>query len=96
MQSALDALTHRYFENDPLPVNVILLAVALVVGVALVRYVTRKSRTLHKELLEEEARRAQETEQLMPGADVQGMEEDRRRGERDYGTLNGNADERSR
>lgn len=54
-QSALDALTHRAFERDPLPVNVLLEVVALVVGVALVWYVGWKARGLSRSELEAEA-----------------------------------------
>ena len=54
-QSALDALTHRAFERDPLPVNVLLEVVALVVGVALVWYVGWKARGMSRSELEAEA-----------------------------------------
>ena len=54
-QSALDAATHKIFKNDPLPVNIILLVIALVVGVMLVGYVWHKSGTIHRQQLEEEA-----------------------------------------
>ncbi|KAI9830527.1 MAG: hypothetical protein M1819_005485 [Sarea resinae] len=66
-QSGLDALTHRVFLDDPVPVNLILLGVALVVGVALVGYVWWKSRSMKREHLEDEAEGARET--LMPGAE---------------------------
>ena len=65
-QSALDALTHKAFDGDPMPVNVFLLLVALVVGVALVAYVWRKSRSLEREELEGEAEEAEEM--VMPVA----------------------------
>ncbi len=60
-QSALDAMTHKAFHGDPIPVNIILLAIALVVGIALVGYVSRKSRTLGIERLEEEAEETADT-----------------------------------
>ena len=66
-QAALDALTHRTFDNDPVPVNALLLVVALVVGTALVAYVWRKSYTMGREKLEVEAEEAREV--LMPDAD---------------------------
>ncbi|KAF1990212.1 MFS general substrate transporter [Aulographum hederae CBS 113979] len=69
-QSALDALTHKAFDNDPLPVNLMLLFLALVIGIVLVVFVWRKSKTLGKEMLREEARDAMEGERLMPGGEV--------------------------
>ena len=60
LQSALDALTHKRFEGDPLPVNVILIVVALTVGVALVIYVWFQSRTMARNHLEDEAEDAPE------------------------------------
>ena len=67
-QSALDAVTHKAFNRDPVPVNMILLIIALVVGVALVGFVWYKSRHMYREELEEEAGAAEE--QPMPGAAV--------------------------
>lgn len=81
-QAGLDALTHKAFANDPIPVNVILLSSALLVGVVLVGYVWRKSYTMHREKLEEEAETARET--LIPGADVENTE--RPHGHETYGT----------
>jgi len=81
-QAGLDALTHKAFGNDPIPVNVLLLGSALVVGIALVGYVWRKSYTMHREKLEEEAENARET--LMPDADVENTE--RPHGHETYGT----------
>ena len=60
-QSALDAMTHKIFHSDPIPVNVILLILALVVGLALVGYVWHKSRYLARERLEEEAEEINDT-----------------------------------
>ncbi|KAI6867914.1 MFS general substrate transporter [Hortaea werneckii] len=59
-QAGLDALTHGVFANDPVPVNLILLVAAAVVGLALVGYVWRKSYTMQREKLEEEAEEARE------------------------------------
>lgn len=81
-QAGLDALTHKVFNNDPIPVNIVLLGSALAVGVVLVGYVARKSYTMHREKLEEEAESAQET--LMPDADVENTE--RPHGHDTYGT----------
>lgn len=60
-QSGLDAMTHKVFHRDPLPVNVIVLVIALVVGVALVGYVYHQSRHLKRDALEEEAEEAQDS-----------------------------------
>ncbi|KAF2815986.1 MFS general substrate transporter [Mytilinidion resinicola] len=70
-QSALDAMTHKLFNNNPIPVNVILLGLALLVGVTLVGFVWKKSNTIHRENIEEEAEGARET--LMPGAALNGV-----------------------
>jgi MFS family permease len=65
LQSPLDAATHVYFENDPVPVNVVLLSVAVVVGTGLVGYTAWKSRRMERQILEDEAEGAREV--LMPG-----------------------------
>ncbi|CAN9178732.1 unnamed protein product [Alternaria alternata] len=76
-QSALDAATHKTFKNDPVPINVILLSLALLVGLALVAFVWRKSHKIQRENIEEEAEEARET--LMPNAsEING-----------YGSMNG-------
>ena len=69
-QSALDAATHKAFGNDPVPVNVILLVLALSIGLALVAFVWYQSRHVEREQLEEEAEEAVETP--MPGAATNG------------------------
>lgn len=79
-QSALDAATHKTFHNDPVPINVILLSLALLVGLALVMFVWRKSHKIQRETIEEEAEEARET--LMPDATGGGMN--------GYGSMNGN------
>lgn len=76
IQSPLDALTHKAFHNNPLPVNLILMGVAIVVGGALVIYVYSKSRNMQRQLLEVEAEGARE--RLMPDVTMNG--------ERGYGT----------
>ena len=81
-QAGLDALTHKAFGNDPIPVNIILLCTALVVGAVLVGYVWRKSYTMEREKLEEEAEGAGEI--LIPGADAENTE--RPHGHETYGT----------
>jgi hypothetical protein len=79
-QSALDAATHRLFKKDPVPVNVLLLSLALLVGIALVTFVARRSHKILRENIEEEAEGARE--RLMPGAETPDA--------REYGAVNGN------
>jgi multisubunit Na+/H+ antiporter MnhC subunit len=79
-QTALDALTHRTFNNNPIPVNVMLLSLALIIGLALVAFVWTKSRQgVAREGLEDEAEGARES--LMPAANGVGVS--------DYGAVNG-------
>lgn len=66
LQSPLDAVTHVVFDLNPVPVNIILMSIAVVVGSALVSFVYVKARTMRRDLLEDEAEGA--TESLMPGA----------------------------
>ncbi|KAB2574573.1 putative major facilitator superfamily transporter protein [Lasiodiplodia theobromae] len=68
LQSGLDALTHRVFHNNPIPVNIILMSVAFVIGLSLVAFVTWKSKVIHRERVEEDAEDAREV--LMPGAEM--------------------------
>lgn len=65
-QSGLDYLFHQTFHGDPVPVNLMLLATGLVVGVALVVYVAVQSRGIKRRLLEQEARAAA-TYSIRPG-----------------------------
>jgi predicted histidine transporter YuiF (NhaC family) len=76
LQTPLDALTHKTFNNNPVPVNLILLAIAMIVGLSLTIFIWRKSQFPSKEALIQEAEEA--SEHLMPGVDIQ---------TRDYGTL---------
>ena len=55
IQSALDAMTHKVFHGDPIPVNVILLSSIVVVGVALLSYILTKKNQMQRESLEDEA-----------------------------------------
>lgn len=81
-QAGLDTLTHKTFNNSPIPVNVILLCVAFTVGAALVGYVWRKSLTLQKDKIREEAEAAEE--RLIPGANA--AQVNRPHGHETYGT----------
>jgi hypothetical protein len=64
IQTPLDALTHKTFNHNPIPVNILLLSVALVVGTSLTLFVWRESTVMGKEALRAEAEAAQE--QAMP------------------------------
>jgi multisubunit Na+/H+ antiporter MnhC subunit len=77
LQTPLDALTHRTFNNNPVPINLILLAIALIVGISLTTFVYRQSKFMSKEALRREADEA--SEHLIPPP--QGVET------RDYGTI---------
>ena len=74
LESPLDALTHVSFDRNPVPVNVVLMCIAFIVGVTLVVYVSIKSRNIARDRLEDEAEGAREA--LMPTANGGG----------DYGT----------
>jgi len=54
-QSGLDALCHKVFNDDPVPVNLILLGTALLVGVSLCVFVGVSSYKIRREGLEHEA-----------------------------------------
>ena len=85
VQAALDAATHRVFHDDPVPINLILLGAALLVGLVLVGFVWRQSGkggAVDRALLESEAEEA--TERLMPGADAENTL--RPHGHETYGT----------
>jgi multisubunit Na+/H+ antiporter MnhC subunit len=69
LQSPLDAMTHKVFNANPIPVNVVLLGLAVVVGAALVSFTFIKSRNMKRDHLEEEAEDAEET--LMPDTNGQ-------------------------
>jgi hypothetical protein len=62
------------------PVNVLLLSLALLVGITLVAFVSRRSHKILRENIEDEAERARE--QLIPGGENPDI--------RDYGAVNGN------
>lgn len=65
-QSGLDALCHKVFNNNPVPVNLILLGVALVVGVSLCTFVGLSAYRIRRDGLEHEAEYTSEI--VMPGA----------------------------
>ena len=76
LQTPLDQATHRRFHNDPRPINLVLLGVGVTIGIILVGYVWMKSRSMHRELLEQEAEASEAREQLIPGHDER-VHEDR-------------------
>jgi MFS family permease len=59
-QSGLDALLHKRFGGNPVPVNGILMASALVVGLALVLFIAFRTAKIRRDGLEREAERAEE------------------------------------
>lgn len=84
-QSALDALTHKVFDNNPIPVNLMLLIVAFCVGGALVIFVYHKSKTISVDALREEAEEAEE--RLMPSSENGIDWAQNGNGSRTYGTI---------
>lgn len=70
-QSALDAMTHKVFHRNPVPVNMLMLGIALTVGLALAGFVWYKSKSMARKYLETEAEDA--TEIMMPGAIEDGI-----------------------
>ncbi|EHY57248.1 Protein FMP42 [Exophiala dermatitidis] len=66
LQSPLDAATLVLFKGNPIPVNLILMGVAVLVGAVLVVFTYVKSRSMKREQLEAEAEGASEA--LMPNA----------------------------
>lgn len=72
-------MTHKVFHNDPVPVNVILLGLALLVGIVLVSFVWRRSHKILRDNIEEEAESAREV--LIPGGNEVRVN--------DYGAVNG-------
>ncbi|EAT91926.2 hypothetical protein SNOG_00431 [Parastagonospora nodorum SN15] len=82
-QTALDAATHKTFHNNPIPVNMLLLGLALLVGIALVAFVWRRSHRIMRENIEDEAEEAREV--LMPQTGVA-----------DYGALSPTQENRGR
>lgn len=59
-QYGLDAITHHLGHDDPVPVNLALLVLALIPGIVLVTYVWRQSFLLKRQSLEAEAEDAPE------------------------------------
>jgi hypothetical protein len=66
----LDALTHRVFDNNPVPVNLILMSIAVLVGSTLVLFIWKQSAKLDHKRLNAQAYAAEEHETLMPGATI--------------------------
>jgi len=65
-QSGLDALRHKVFDQNPIPVNITLLCMALVVGLSLCSFVGFSAYHIRREVLEYEAEETRES--IMPGA----------------------------
>ncbi|KAF8414528.1 hypothetical protein BGX38DRAFT_52179, partial [Terfezia claveryi] len=66
-QTGMDAVTAKWFHHDPRPINLILLIFVSVIGGTLWMWVTVRSKKLKRRLLEEEANRAMDNENIMPG-----------------------------
>lgn len=67
-QSAMQALTHEAFNDNPAPVNLVLAGLGLMVGTALVTYVAVAGKHVQHEVLEEEERRSQMPQDPTPRA----------------------------
>lgn len=65
-QSGFDALLHKVFRGNPVPVNLILLLTCFAVGSSLCIFIAAKAYQIRRERLEYEAEDASET--MMPGA----------------------------
>lgn len=65
-QSGFDALLHKVFNEDPVPINLMLLGAAFLVGSSLAGFVGYKAYTTRREGPENEAEHTRET--IMPGA----------------------------
>ncbi|KAF3925231.1 hypothetical protein ABW20_dc0104591 [Dactylellina cionopaga] len=65
VQSGLDTLTHTVFDGNPVPVNMMLLCIALAVGTALVAFIHVQAKRMKRDELVREAETAEETR--MPG-----------------------------
>lgn len=67
-QSALQAITHDAFHDDPTPVNLALAGLGLLIGIALVTFVAARGRTVQEEQAEEDERRS-----LLPRQSINGL-----------------------
>ncbi|SMR56986.1 unnamed protein product [Zymoseptoria tritici ST99CH_1E4] len=66
-QPLLDALNHEYFQENPIPINVALASLGLVVGGILVTFVFVQTRKVQAEM--DEMREANERDRLIPEVD---------------------------
>jgi hypothetical protein len=67
-QSALQAITHDAFHDDPTPVNPALAGLGLLIGIALVTFVAVRGRTVRAEQADEDERRS-----LLPRQSINGL-----------------------
>ncbi|KAI1003098.1 hypothetical protein K3495_g5105 [Podosphaera aphanis] len=65
--NGLDALRHKAFHGDPIPVNILILGVSLVAGCSVCAYVKYKTYEIKRGMLELDANCTSET--IMPGAE---------------------------
>jgi hypothetical protein len=67
-QSALQAITHDMFNDNPTPVNLVLAGLGLGIGVILVAFVTVRGRTVREEQPDVDERRS-----LLPRPSASGL-----------------------
>jgi hypothetical protein len=67
-QSALQAITHDTFHNNPTPVNLALACLGLLIGVVLVTFVAVRGRAVREEQADEDERRS-----LLPRPSIAGL-----------------------
>jgi len=67
-QSALQAITHDAFHNNPTPVNLALAGLGLLIGIVLVTFVAVRGRAVRDEQADEDERRS-----LLPRPSIAGL-----------------------
>jgi hypothetical protein len=67
-QSALQAITHDAFHNNPTPVNLALAGLGLLTGIGLVTFVAVRGRAVREEQADEDERRS-----LLPRPSIAGL-----------------------
>lgn len=62
LQTLLDFITHHYENNNPIPVNLALIALTIIFGSSLVSYIINQQKNIERKKLEQEAESAPELE----------------------------------